>query len=163
MHDTRQGEVDSGSRTNDLPDVLVPEPLPRQYFGRSTPSTPDVPEKRLMFAVLLNAILQLRSRDAQDVVEAEHWIRDHETAVWPFSFSNICEVLGIESTFLARGLLTWRDRPTDAAQRAPLRQVRSSRTRVAPLRERTRRAIGSQASSINEAPPNDTSKARAQT
>jgi len=94
-----------------------------------------------MFAVLLKAIFQLRSHDARDVIEAEHWIRDHETTAWPFSFPNICEVLGIESTSLARALLTWRDRPADAAQRAPLRQIRSARTRVAPLRERTRRAM----------------------
>jgi hypothetical protein len=119
MHDSTQGELSPGSGTDGRPDVLVPE--------RSAPDTPDAPEKRLMFAVLRNAIIQLRSHDAQDVLEAEHWIRDHETTAWLFSFSGICEVLGIESTPFADCLLTWRDRPTDA----PVRHDRSARTRVA--------------------------------
>ena len=63
--------------------------------------------------------------DVQDVIEAEHWIRDHETTAWPFS--SICEVLGIESTSFTRSLLTWHDRPTDAAPRALGRHNRSTR------------------------------------
>jgi hypothetical protein len=44
-----------------------------------------------------------------------------------------------------RGLLTWRDRSTNAGKRAPLRQIRASRARVAPFARRTRAAIGSRA------------------
>ena len=150
MHDGTQGEVVSGSRTNDRPDVLV--------LDRSTPGTPGAPERYLMLAILRDAILQLRSHDAPDVIEAEHWIRDHETTAWPFS--SICEVLGIESTSFTRSLLTWHDRPTDAAPRALGRHNRSARPRVAPLGERNRRAFGSRPSSINEAPPNDISAKR---
>ena len=128
--------MDSCSRTDDLPYVFVSgAPLYQQYVARSSPRTSDVPEKRLLFAVLLNAIIQLRSRDAQDVVEAENWIRNNETTDSPFSFNNLCEVLGIESNYLARGLLTWRHRSTNAGQRPPLRQIRASRTRIAPFRE----------------------------
>jgi hypothetical protein len=93
-----------------------------------------------MIAILMNAILQLRSRDAQDVIEAESWVRSAATTDWPFSFSNICEALDIESSYFARGLLTWRDRPTDTMRRTPLRQVRT-RSRVVPERERPRPAI----------------------
>jgi len=134
------------SRTNHLAnDFVSAAPLRQQYFARSSPPTADAPEKRLLFAVLLNAILELRSRDANDIIAAENWIRSSEITDSPFSFDNICEVLGIESTYLARGLLTWHHRQTKAGQRGPIRQIRASRTRVTPLRERTRSAIGSEA------------------
>ena len=69
----------------------------------------DVPEKRLMFAVLLDAVIQLRRRNTARSAEAERWIRgedgDEDT---PFSFTNVCETLGIDPSYLARGLLAWR-------------------------------------------------------
>ncbi len=151
--------MDFDSRTNDLVDTSVSTAsLDQQYFARSSPHTTDAPEKRLLFAVLLNAIIQLRSRDARDVIEAETWIRCNETTDSPFSFDNICEMLGIESNYLARGLLTWRNRPTHPEQPAPLRQIRASRTRVAPfpLPRRARLANGSRTPSINARPPNET-------
>ncbi len=94
-----------------------------------------------MIAVLMNAILQLRSRDAQDVIDAENWIRSDDTTDWPFSFNNICEALDIEASYFARGLLTWHDRPTDTMRRIPLRHVRTARSRVVPSRKRPRSAI----------------------
>src|SRR6185295_19338918 len=105
-------------------------------------------------AVLLNAILQLRSRDTRDVVEAEDWILDDDTSDSPFSFANICEMIGIEANYLARGLLEWRDRPKDAPG-APRRHVRTSRAAIKPPRERrTGPAIRSQASPRDQ-PPSD--------
>jgi len=128
----RQGALDSSSRAHSLYDAFISAaPLHQQYFARSSPGTADGPEKRLMFAVLLNAIIQLRSCDAHDASEAENWIRTNEITDSPFSFDNICEVLGIESNYLARGLLTWCRRPTPVPQ-SPLRQIRASRTRIAP-------------------------------
>ena len=90
----------------------------------------------MLVAVLMNAILQLRSRDARDVIDAESWVRGDETTDWPFSFNNICKALGIESSYFASGLLTWREWPTDAVRRAPLHQVRAARDHVVPLREK---------------------------
>jgi len=55
-----------------------------------------VPETRLLFAALLDAIIQLRSRDARKIIEAENWIRNDEITDSPFSFDNICDALGIE-------------------------------------------------------------------
>src|SRR5689334_22970221 len=112
---------------------------PRQrYFARSSPRTTDVPENRLLWAVLLDAVIQLRSGDALDAIEAENWIRNHEITDSPFSFDNVCEVLGIESNELAPGLLACRDRPTNVEQRTPLRHIRASRTRIAAFPRRTR-------------------------
>ncbi len=97
----------------------------------------------MLFAVLLDAIIQLRSRDARNIIEAENWIRNNEITDSPFSFDNICKVLGIESSYLAAGLLACRDRPTNVEQRAPLRQIHASRMRIAACPRRTRTATAS--------------------
>jgi hypothetical protein len=129
--------------------------LHQRYFARSSPRTTDVPENRLLLAVLLDAIIQLRSGDALNVIEAENWIRNHEITDSPFSFDNVCEVLGIEPNDLAPGLFACRNRPTKVAQRAPLRQIRASRTRIAAFPRRTRMATTSRGPSMNERLPND--------
>jgi len=119
---------------------------PRQrYFARSSPRTTDVPENRLLWAVLLDAVIQLRSGDALDAIEAENWLCNHEITDSPFSFDNVCEVLGIESNELAPGLLACRDRPTNVERRTPLRHIRASRTRIAACPRRTRTATASRA------------------
>jgi hypothetical protein len=115
-------------------------PLHQQYFARSAP-TSDRPEKRLLFAVLLNAITHLQSPDVHDAAEAEHWIRSNDTSESPFSFHSICEVLGIDAHYLGRGLLTWCSRATSVAPRAPLRHIRVAHARIAPTRERSGRRV----------------------
>jgi hypothetical protein len=147
MQNSEQGEAQSASRTDDRPD------LPQQHFDRSASRTAHAPEKRLMIAVLMNAVLQLRSRDAQDVIEAESWVGGTETTDWPFSFNNICEALDIESSYFARGLLAWRDRPMGTIRRTPLRQVRTARGRVVPSRERRRLGIAGLARAIKKPLP----------
>jgi len=65
---------------DDRPEIFAPQALlPEQYFDRFASRGPDAPYKRLMIAVLMDAILQLRSRDAQDVIQAESWVGDAET------------------------------------------------------------------------------------
>jgi len=123
-----------------ITDASVPETiLPIQYFDRLTARVTDVPEKRLMFAVLLDAVIQLQGRNQKDAAEAEEWIRAADGDESPFSFRNICEALGIETGYLARGLLSWRERHASTPYRAPLRQLRTSHTHVTPLRRRRRR------------------------
>ena len=78
--------------------------LPVQFFTHTARS--DTPERRLMLAVLMDAILELQGGDAQEVVDAERWIRD-ETEHVPISFTEACESLGIEAAGFARGLLSW--------------------------------------------------------
>ena len=129
--------------TNDsLSDTFVPEALlPEQYFDRWASRASDSPEKRLMFAVLLDAVILLQGCSQKDASEAEEWIRgDGDDS--PFAFRNVCEALGIEAGYLARGLLSWRSRRAALPDRAPLRQLRTSRTRVtAPRRRRRRRGL----------------------
>jgi len=133
-------EVGLGSGKDGLPDTFVPEAvLPEQYFDRWAARASDTPEKRLMFAVLLDAVIQLQGRNATDVAEVEEWIRGTTGDDTPFSFRNICEALGIDPTYLRRGLLVWRKRAPGAPYKAPLRQLRTSHTHVTPLRRRRRR------------------------
>jgi hypothetical protein len=93
--------------------------------------------KRLMFAVLLDAVIQLQGRNERDAAEAEAGPRRAEDS--PF-VPDDGEAPGIEPGYLAQGLLSWRERRT-AAQvpvRAP-RQLRTSHTHVTPRRWRRRR------------------------
>lgn len=130
----RQMDSNSGRGPVDVsvPDVILPD----QYFSGEGFGLPDSPEKRLMFAVLLDAITQLRQRDSTRAIEAEFWIRDeHDDGV--FSFNTVCSVLGFEPTSLAAGLLAKNSR---IAGRAPLRHPRTSRLRVTPRRRGQRQA-----------------------
>lgn len=88
---------------SEVPDTVMPV----QYFTRS--AWTDTPEKRLILAVLMDAITQLQSGDAQDVVEAESWIR-HETDNAAISFVDACDALGLEAGGLADRLVESRTR-----------------------------------------------------
>jgi hypothetical protein len=123
---------------HDVPDTLLPD----QYFDSLVARASDMPEKRLMVAVLLDALLQLRRRGSVAASEAASWIRgDDGTADLTFSFQNICDALAIDADYFAGGLL----RRTHMAnvRRLPLRHLRSSPHRVTVARVRTRRrAVG---------------------
>lgn len=89
------------------PDIL----LPAQYFENFRTKTSLEPQKKLMLAVLEDAV-----RCFQDNVtaqsgkrkklfdEAEEWILE-ENSDWLFSFENICEVLGFDPQYIRQGLL----------------------------------------------------------
>ena len=88
---------------------------PFHYFREYRAKTYLLPEEKLMFAVLNDAIDCLakyrhgKSRRAQTLYrEARNWIvgdAPDET----FSFSNICETLNIDPSYLRVGLLRWLD------------------------------------------------------
>lgn len=95
-----------------VPDALLPD----QYFERVAGSAREMPEKRLMAAVLLDALVQLQREGSTSAAEVRAWIagtgRDHL-----FSFGNVCEALGLDATYLARGL---EERPKIAPRRVRL-------------------------------------------
>jgi hypothetical protein len=71
---------------------------------------PDTPEKRLLLAILADAISCLQKygsirnhRGRRVVHEAELWLMSTDRK-WPFSFENICDVLGIDSEYVRTGL-----------------------------------------------------------
>jgi hypothetical protein len=116
----------------DVPDVILPE----QFFGSLATSPSRVPERRLMLAVLLDAIAQLR-RGPGPAREAEQWIHaGDEDADWPFSFVSVCHALGLDPGYMRGGLVRGRDR---LATSTLLRQLRILHHRVTPKRRRRRR------------------------
>jgi hypothetical protein len=93
------------------PDTL----LPSQYLDRTRRRTEHDGERRLMIAVLDDAVhvyrTQLGARDGrarQLFREAEQWIEDTDRS-WLFSFENVCDILGLDAEYLRRGLRALRD------------------------------------------------------
>ena len=94
------------------PDTL----LPSQYFAALRRKGAHEPERRLVIAVLQDAVdcfqkhWAARDRKARQLyLDAEEWIGSDDRS-WPFSFENVCDLLQINSEYLRRGLMTWRDR-----------------------------------------------------
>lgn len=93
------------------PDTL----LPSQYFAVLRRKGAHEPERRLVVAVLEDAVdcfqKHLRARDnkARELFrDAEEWICSQDRS-WPFSFENVCDLLQINPEYLRRGLMAWRD------------------------------------------------------
>ncbi len=119
---------------------LEPEAvLPSQYFAQAAIDASLQPEKRLMLAVLEDAVgtfqkyLNARERTAQRLfIEVEEWFASDEQD-WPYSFVNITQALGLDVAYLRRGLARWRDRERALASgagnviRFPFRRVNGSR------------------------------------
>ena len=107
----------------------------------SNPS--DAPERRLMAAVLFDAVLQLARRGSKGAAEVRRWIHDGEGENTPFSFNAVCEALGLDAGYLARGLLAWDPSKLENV-RVPTRRALAvpRRPRLAlATRRRPRRAV----------------------
>jgi hypothetical protein len=94
------------------PDAL----LPIQYLDTIRRVVPIEPEKRLMWAVLEDAIecyqshfLSRKPRAAESFNEIEKWILETDYR-WLFSFNSICDMLGFDADYLRAGLLAWQQR-----------------------------------------------------
>jgi hypothetical protein len=97
--------------------------LPSQYYDRGLSETHDEGIRRLLIAILEDAVRTFQSdhsmkssmkRHRLAIQEAETWIVD-DTDNYPLSFVNVCESLGIDSDALRKGLLNWRRRCLDGA------------------------------------------------
>lgn len=111
------------------PDTL----LPAQYFAAFSREGGLVRERRLMLAVLQDAVECYQkyalARDPRGVElfrDASAWIESQERE-WPFSYENICEVLGLNPEYIRKGLSKWRQ------QRGPIKKTTA---RIVPLSER---------------------------
>lgn len=100
--------------------------LTAQYFAAFGRERRVEPEKRLMLAVLEDAISCFReyisARDGRRrnlFHEAEGWILE-ENKDWLFSFDNICEALGFELKYLRDELVRWKERKLLEISRADL-------------------------------------------
>ena len=86
-----------------------------EYFNSLKRTLPIESEKRLMLAVLQDAVecyqkylVARRGKDKNLFSEAEAWIleRDHRAA---FSFDNVCDSLGLAPNYVRAGLLKSKD------------------------------------------------------
>jgi len=115
------------------PDVL----LPVQYFDLLRRKAPIEPERRLMLAVLEDAVKCYRGHvgDAKgkpngEFDEAESWILDPD-GDWFFSFENICATLGIDAEYLRSGLLALKKKsfaaqPAESSDQASASEMKES-------------------------------------
>ncbi len=75
------------------------------------PGTPSEPEKRLMLAVLEDALdvyfrYRGHRRNRRLFRETEAWFFSDDTD-WPFAYRNVCAVLGVDPVWLRRQLAAW--------------------------------------------------------
>jgi len=101
-----------------LEDIALFQPdslLPVQYFENFRRKLHTEPEKRLLLAVLEDALAAYQkhfsSRGGRGMKlfrETEEWIF-REDSTRPFCFSNICEVVGFDPQYVRQGLLKWRE------------------------------------------------------
>lgn len=89
------------------PDVF----LPSQFYGTGCLSRQLEGEKRLMIAILKDAVECLdKYRDARSSAGRSHyenaleWVQDQGTD-WLFSFTNICDLLGFDPDYMRSVLL----------------------------------------------------------
>jgi len=101
------------------PDVL----LPNQYFAAFRRGRAVEGERRLMLAVLEDAVDSYRkyalARDPREqacFLEAREWFLSDDRS-WLFAFENVCDVLEMNPDYLRSGLDKWRRQLTAAAMR----------------------------------------------
>lgn len=94
------------------PDTL----LSAQFFENLQRTTFWEPEKRLMLAILRDAItccqdnLFTRSIKKKRLLEeTEKWIATVD-GDWIFSFDSVCEALGLNPAYVRQGLFRWQER-----------------------------------------------------
>ncbi|MGH7771797.1 MAG: hypothetical protein ACREQA_06125 [Candidatus Binatia bacterium] len=107
------------------PDTL----LPAQYFETYRKNTLLEPEKRLMLAILEDAVqcfqdnvLAQSGRRKRLFEEAEEWILEEDDDR-VFSFVNICETFGIHPQYLRKGLMKWKQRRLRGQSRAAVHRL----------------------------------------
>ena len=121
---------------------LAPELLlPAQFQSGVRNDSSICPEKRLMLAVLEEAVgdyqryLVAPGTEARRLFrDAEEWFASDDTA-WPYSFANICGALGFEVSWVRAGLARWRDAQRARAARGES-VIRIQLRRVAGIRSK---------------------------
>lgn len=111
------------------PDTL----LPAQYLETFRRRAHLEPEKRLMLAVLEDAVAcfqkYLSARDSRGKAmfrEAEEWVMEGGSD-WLFSFENICEVLGFDPQYVRQGLVRWKEKRLAGRPKAKIYRLTSGR------------------------------------
>lgn len=133
------------------PDTLLPD----QFLDTFRRKLHLEPEKKLMLAVLEDAVACFQkyafTREGKGKTlfeDAEAWVAD-QNGDWFFSFSNLCETLGLDPAYLREGLLRWkkerlaeRSQPKVYAIAPARRKYRRGGALARRPRRRLRRAAG---------------------
>ena len=91
--------------------------LPAQLYQPPGPAALQ-PEKRLMLAVLEDAVIaSLRLPSQREGRESIAWMASDDTS-WPYSFANLCEALGFDRGAVRAALARQRTRRTAEAAAA---------------------------------------------
>lgn len=105
------------------------------------------PERGLLLAVLEDALRCLKqyahAKDAQGEKlfrEAEEWLLD-EDEDWIFSFSSICEVLGLNRSYIRKQAASWKQETLASRPNTSGFMEGSSRGAVRPLKKPPRRSM----------------------
>jgi hypothetical protein len=101
--------------------------LPTQHADLCRRSEPVQPERRLMLAVLSDAIVLFqtpgsRLTQRRDLEDARRWILSDDR-LSPFSFVNVCDTLGIAFEPLRRALQKSRAAPSTLQRSAARRRL----------------------------------------
>lgn len=119
---------DLSAATQLLPPAAV---LPEQFYGQSANNNDGRGEVALMRAVLEDAVDCFQRAPGQNTSrerkEAEQWLF-HNDVHWPFSFVNICAVLGLNAEYIRLGLKRWRQNPLAKPARKRRREAVGRRT-----------------------------------
>jgi hypothetical protein len=145
MNDLSVQDIDSRLTMLFEPDELAAHEYRRTFLRR----TPLEPEKRLMLAVLEDAIFcfqrYLRAKGSKEKKlhqDAVTWIFD-QSDNWTFSFENICATCGLDPDYLRMGLLNWGEQMNSLktshgkairAARNTMRQLGDARSQTVKLR-----------------------------
>lgn len=121
-----------------LPRLVEPEILlPAQFFDRFRGRSILEGERRLMLAVLEDAVMcyqkyagSPRARGKRMFEEAEEWFFE-ENQTWPFSFESICSVFAIHPGYFRTRLVRWKD---DLLSQPPDQRHRVARVRLRAAR-----------------------------
>jgi len=126
--------------------------VPSQFFDRIKAERSSQPEKRLMLAVMEDAIATFQKsasgvtrRQRRLLKETEEWIGSADSS-WPFSFENICAALDIEAEYLRGGISRWKGElqarhaePSTLTALSPFRRVSGRRHALSPGRSESAR------------------------
>ena len=116
------------------PDTLMPE----RFFAVSGVDDGAGNERALMLAILRDAVechqkyaLTRDARGREIFGEADEWIYSNDRE-WPFSFENICDVLGVNPAYIRTGLGPMRRAYRQKQRRIPRIAALERRDEVAP-------------------------------
>ncbi len=107
--------AETKNQTDGFVHLLQPNTLlPSQHFAALRRRAEQEPERRLVVALLQDAVecfqkhLFARDRKKRQLFrDAEEWICSTDRT-WPFSFENVCEVLQLDPDYVRQGLLAWK-------------------------------------------------------